>query len=85
MALVDPDTDVGLGLYSPIANSHWSVGATGSEPGGPTDSATMHISPIRSMKLDRDSIMVYRYWLIYGDLTTIRNRVYALRNRYPGG
>ena len=53
--------------------------------GSPTSSATMHMAPVRTMRLDRDSIMVYRYWLIYGDLSTIRSRVYELHNRYPGG
>ena len=40
---------------------------------------------ISPLSLDRDSIMVYRYWLIHGILTTIRSRVYELNQRYPGG
>jgi hypothetical protein len=85
VAMVDPETDVGLGLYSPIGTTIWNVGATGNPPGGPTSSATMHMAPVRVMELDRDSILVYRYWLIHGDLNTIRSRVYELRNRYPDG
>lgn len=85
IAMVDPVTDVGVGLFSPIANFHWNVGAVGTPPGGPTDASTMHMAPIRRMSLDRDSIMVYRYWLIYGDLSTIRDRVCELHGRHPGG
>ncbi|MGB1129184.1 MAG: hypothetical protein ACPG4K_03970 [Haloferula sp.] len=85
MAMVDPGTDIGVGLYSPVGNIHWNVGSVGGPAGGPTSSATMHMAPLRNMKLDRDSIMVYRYWLIYGDLSTIRSRVYELHGLYPGG
>lgn len=28
---------------------------------------TMHIAPITSLKMDRCTILVYRYWRIYGD------------------
>ena len=85
VAMVDPATDVGIGLYSPIGTTLWNVGATGSAPGGPTSSATMHMAPLRTMKLDRDSIMAYRYWIIYGNLATIRSRIYELHSLYPGG
>lgn len=78
VAMVNPATDVGVGLYSPLGNLFWWVGATGSPPGGPTSSQTMHMAPVRTMRLDRDSVMVYRYWIIYGDLATIRSRVYEL-------
>jgi len=81
VAMVDPATGVGVGLYSPIGTTQWNVGATGSPPGSPTSSATMHMAPLRTMRLDRDSLMVYRYWIIYGDLATIRSRVYELRNQ----
>lgn len=86
VAMVNPTTNVGVGLFSPIGTTLWNVGATTSTPvGGPTDGATMHMAPIRTMRLDRDSILVYRYWIIYGDLTTIRSRVYELNQLYPGG
>jgi hypothetical protein len=85
VAMVDPSTDTGIGLYSPIGTTLWNIGATGNPPGGPTNSQTMHMAPLRTMRLDRDSIMVYRYWLIHGNLESIRSRAYALRDRYPGG
>lgn len=85
IAMVNPTTDTGVGIYSPIGTTLWNVGSTGNSPGTATSSQTMHMAPIRTMKLDRDSIMVYRYWIIYGTPGAIRSRVYELHNRYPGG
>jgi hypothetical protein len=85
VAMVNPGTDVGVGLYSPFGNLFWWVGATGNPPGTPTSSQTMHMAPLRAMSLGRDSILSYRYWMIYGDLATIRARVYQLRALYPHG
>ena len=85
VAMVNPATDVGVGVYSPFGNLFWWVGATGSPPGGETSSQTMHMAPIRALKLGRDSILAYRYWMIHGDLATIRARVYQLRGLHPHG
>jgi hypothetical protein len=85
VAMVNPTNDVGVGVYSPFGNLFWWVGATGSPPGGPTSSQTMHMAPIRTVRLGHDSILSYRYWMIHGDLTTIRQRVYQLRELYPHG
>lgn len=85
VAMVDPATDIGVGLYSPLGREFWWIGAHGNPPGGPTSSPTMHMAPIRTMRLDRDSIVSYRYWLIHGDVETIRSRVYQLKLRYPNG
>ena len=40
---------------------------------------------MRTIRLGRDSILAYRYWMIHGDLETIRERVYQLRELYPNG
>jgi|GEM_PF-283608 len=85
IAMVNPTTDTGVGIYRPIGTTLWNVGSTGKAPGTANSSQTMHMAPIRTMKLDRDSIMVYRYWIIFGTPATIRSRVYELHNRYPGG
>ena len=83
--MVDPATNIGVGLYSPMGTTLWNVGAVGVPPGGPTSSQTMHMAPIRTLSLGHDSILSYRYWIIYGNLATIRARVYQLRERYPNG
>jgi len=85
IAMVDPSTDTGVGLYSPVETVHWNYGAAGNPPGGPTSSSTMHMAPVGSVKMDANHILIYRYWLIYGDLTEIRSKVYELHNRHPHG
>ena len=83
--MVDPATDTGVGLYSPIGDTFWWYGAAGNPPGGPTSGPTMHMAALATVKLDRHHILIYRYWLIYGDLTEIRNRVYELHTLHPHG
>lgn len=83
VAMVDPGTNIGVGLYSPMGTTLWNVGAVGLPPGGATSSQTMHMAPIRTLSLGYDSILAYRYWMIYGNLATIRARIYQLRTRYP--
>jgi len=85
MAIVDPANDTGVGLYSPVETRYWKYGATGTPPGGPTSAQTMHMAPIGSVMMDRHHILIYRYWLIYGDLTEIRSKVYELHRRHPDG
>jgi hypothetical protein len=86
IAQVNPATDTGMGVYSPIADSGWWYGAAGASPtGGPTSGRTMHMAPLGTVKLDRRSVLVYRYWMIYGDLTEIRSKVYELHSRHPHG
>ncbi len=86
VAMVNPTTNIGVGVYSPIGDLFWWVGATGTTTtGGPTSSQTMHMAPIRTMRLGRDSILAYRYWMVYGHIDTIRERVYQLRELYPHG
>jgi hypothetical protein len=85
VAMVDPGTNIGIGLFSPLGTTLWNVGAVGLPPGGPTSSQTMHMAPVRALSLGHDSILAYRYWMIHGDLATIRARVYQLRERHPHG
>ena len=85
IAMVDPDTDTGVGLFSPVGDTFWWYGAAGNAPGGPTSPATMHMAALATVKMERHHILIYRYWLIYGDLAEIRSRVYELHNLHPHG
>lgn len=85
IAMVDPSTDIGVGLYSPVENIGWNYGAVGTPPGGPTSGATMHMAPVGTAMMDRHHILIYRYWLIYGDISEIRNRIYQLHTLHPNG
>ena len=62
--LVNPTTNigVGVGVYSPFGNLLWWVGATSAQ--------TMHMEPLRALRLGRDNILAYRYWMIYGHIET---------------
>jgi len=40
---------------------------------------------LATVKLDCHHILVYRYWLSYGDLTELRSKVYELHRRHPDG
>ena len=83
-ACVNPVTNIGLGVYSPegIGNS-WNMGWTGVLPmGKEKDAATMHFAPINNWKLERDTVKEYKYWIIIGELESIRSRVYELYKKY---
>lgn len=85
IAMVDPADNTGVGLYSPISNTHWWYGATGSPPAGPSDGPAMHMAALASVPMGRQHVLVYRYWLIHGHIDEIRDRVYDLYSRYPNG
>jgi len=85
IAQVDPGNDKGVGVYSPIASDGWWYGAAGNPPGTATSSQTMHMAPLAAVALGRNSVLVYRYWIIYGHLTEIRAKVYQLHALYPDG
>ena len=87
IAMVDPSDDTGVGLYSPIGDpsTHWWFGATGNPPGGPTDAPTMHMAALANVPMSRQHVLIYRYWLVYGDIEAIRSNVYLLHSRYPDG
>jgi hypothetical protein len=67
----DPGNLIANGGFSQITN----------EVGGPT----MHMAPGGAVQMDRNHLLIYRYWLIYGDLNEIRNSVYELHTLYPHG
>jgi hypothetical protein len=85
-ACVDPVTQRGLGVYSPAGTGNtWNMGWVGPEEGTEYSGATMHFAPLASWSLAPDSHRTYRYWIILGNLTEIRNRAYQLHTRYPNG
>lgn len=86
VAMLNPTTNVGVGLYSPIGSDFWWVGAVGTTATGTEKSSnTMHMAPLRTLRLERNSILSYRYWIVYGSVETIRQRIYELRQLYPNG
>ena len=80
-AMVDND-GWGLGVYQPEATE--MLGRFfGDHPGkgGPTDDATGYIAPINQEILDWNIVYNFSFYLILGDLDTIRNKVYDLNQK----
>lgn len=74
----------GLGVYNPTSTS-FIGGFSGSPGGGPTNSSTGYVSPLRTRTLSRNGTFEYEYYLILGNLNHIRNFVYNKRGINTGG
>lgn len=66
----------GVGVYTPIAE-RFVGGFHGDPPGETGDASTGYISPLKKVKLERDAVFEYEYFLIVGQLDEIRAFVYA--------
>lgn len=74
----------GVGVYN--ANSTTFLGGlSGSPGGGPTGNSTGYFAPYRTIQLSKNGTFEFEYYLILGDLTTIRNWVYNKRGISTGG
>lgn len=83
VALLD-DHDWGLGVYLPGACQF--TGGFAGQPkgeGGPKASQTGYMAPTIQEVLDHDIVYTYRYTLIVGSLTEIRDHVYAAEHDHP--
>lgn len=78
--------DFGVGIYSPTANTSWNCGATGTSAStDPNHPDTMHVAPIRTVALDRNTQFTYHYWIVMGNQSTIQTRFNQLLSLYPNG
>lgn len=75
-ALVNDD-DFGVGIWTPGTLGYKGGFAGTPGEGGPKDSPTGYISPIRDEILDHNIEYAYDYTLIVGELEAIRDYVYA--------
>ena len=86
VACMQTTGDFGVAVYSPAADLGWNAGLwTGNGSTGVFGDSTVHMAPIKGLALTRKGTFAYRYWLIIGNLNTIRGRVYQLKQRYPNG
>lgn len=74
----------GVGVYNADATLYVG-GFSGSQGGGPTGNSTGYFSPLRTIQLSKNGTFEYEYYLILGDLSTIRNFVYNKRGISTGG
>ncbi|MDR1504933.1 MAG: hypothetical protein LBT43_20985 [Prevotella sp.] len=82
MAFVN-DSLWGVGVYSPSA-SHFLAGMFGQPGGDAYSSSTSYIAPIKQEALNKNSVMVYDYYLIIGTLEQIRSAVYQIKEEIGG-
>lgn len=73
-------TDTGAGVYTPIATSFLAGKHGKGVSTSPTDGSTMYIAPIGNHAFGYNSVFTFRFYLMVGSLTTIRNSVYRLRS-----
>ena len=68
----------GVGVYTPIATEFLAGKSGKARSRNPFDSSTMYIAPLGKYKFSSKTVFSYRFYLIVGSLTTIRDSVYAL-------
>lgn len=80
MAFVD-SKNWGLGVYSPAAERFLAGRFENNPQGDDMSSATSYIAPLKTSKLDRNSVFEYDYYLLVGDLNNIRNEIYKINSK----
>jgi len=70
----------GVGVCYPDATL-FIGGFTGSAGGTTLNNSTGYVSPLRTMILKRNEVFEYTYYLLVGDLETIRYQAYELQGR----
>jgi len=77
MAFVD-DNNFGMAVYTP-SSTNFLAGMAGKPGGEENDSSTSYIAPLQKIKLYKNSVFEYDYYIIIGNLTDIRDRIYKLK------
>ena len=66
------DAGLGVGVYSPSADTPWNCGVTGeSASRDPAHADTVHVAPLATVALGRTGDYAFRYWLLVGDAPTL--------------
>ena len=73
-------TNTGAGVYTPIATSFLAGKHGKGVSTSPTNASTMYIAPIGNHAFGANSVFTFRFYLVVGSLTTIRDSVYTLRS-----
>ena len=77
MAFVD-DNIFGMAVYTP-SSTNFLAGMAGKPGGEEKDSSTSYIAPLQKIKLYKNSVFEYDYYIIIGNLTDIREKIYKLK------
>lgn len=81
MAFVD-NSNWGMGVYNPLCTD-FLAGMAGSAGGEATSSGTSYIAPVKQEILNKNSVYEYQYYIIIGNVTDIRSKVYEIRSTSP--
>lgn len=76
MAFVD-ENNWGIGVYAPTTKNY-IAGMSGMPDKEANSNSTSYIAPIKTEKFLVNTVYQYEYWLIIGNLTQIRDKVYSL-------
>lgn len=79
MAFVD-DNKFGMAVYSPICNN-FLAGMAGNPGGESESSSTSYIAPVKSIKMNKNTVFEYIYYLLVGDLNEIRSTIYNIKEQ----
>ena len=75
------DDGWGIGVYSPSAELFLAGRYKPSRSGEADDEATSYIAPVRTQRMQPDSVVEYEYYLLTGTVEEIRRAVYRLRSK----
>ena len=76
MAFVDQNK-LGIGVFNQNC-TNFLAGMAGTPGGQATDGSTSYIAPVKKVVLNKNSIYEYSYYIIIGNLSQIRAKVYEL-------
>jgi len=79
MAFVDA-SNFGMAVYTP-SSTNFLAGMAGQPGGEENDSSTSYIAPLQKIKLYKNSVFDYDYYIIIGNLMDIRKKIYKLKER----
>jgi hypothetical protein len=84
LAYVD-DKNYGVGIYTPGTNEAVNYRHKGSGSKGPNGSACSYVAPIRTLQLEKGTVVDYHFYLTIGTLDEIRARFAKIHDsKKPG-
>ncbi len=80
LAYVD-DKNFGIGIYTPGTKNAVTYRAKGNGATGPDGSACSYVAPVRTLRLEKGTVVDYEIYLTIGTLDEIRERFEKLRKK----
>lgn len=77
MAFVD-DNNWGMAVYTPLS-TNFLAGMAGKSGGEAYDASTSYIAPLQRIKLYKNSVFEYDYYIIIGKLDEMWETIYKLK------